>query len=207
MAAAAPQPTSTRRSLRRTRNVRPNREASGRADLRVAGLQPDRGADAVRHAWSAPPRSGCRSATCARRTARSPRSGRPPGAGHQRRRPMPSRPSTRPPTAGTSDRAERIEFDHRAQPLVGADTEQQLVDELGGLGHQPDHDAGPGADESRQHDQPDFVGANQRAQRLRRVQDRLAQVAAMAVGACAMRCLCGGHTPPRVRDDRRARES
>ena len=59
-----------------------------------------------------------------------------------------------------------------------ADPEQHLVDQLRRLGHQPHGDAGAAADEGGQHDQPDFVGADQRAQRLRRVQHGIAERAA-----------------------------
>ena len=52
------------------------------------------------------------------------------------------------------------------------------MDQLRRLGHQPYRDAGAAADEGGQHDQPDLVGADQRAQRLRRMQHRIAERAA-----------------------------
>ena len=68
--------------------------------------------------------------------------------------------------------AQRIERRHRAEPLVWADPEQRFVDKLRRRRHQPDHDAGGAAKERGQDHQPDFVGANQRAQHLRRMHDR-----------------------------------
>ena len=121
------------------------------------------------------PRSGCRSSTCARRTARWLRSGRPRGAAvidgsnaeHSRAAGLPE--------CGHGDGADRVEFDHRAEALAGLMSNSTSWIELRGRGHQPDGDAGAAADEGRQHDQPDFVGTNQCAQRLRRMQHRIAE--------------------------------
>ena len=79
------------------------------------------------------------------------------------------------------DGAIRVQLDHRAEPLRAAMPNSSLVDQLGGLGHHPDQEAGAAADEGGQRHQPDLVGANQRAQRLRRVQHCFAQRAAMAM--------------------------
>ena len=80
-----------------------------------------------------------------------------------------------PAQGGHGDGPDRVELDHRAEALAGADPEQHLMDQLRRLGHQPHGDAGAAADEGGQHDQPDFVGADQRAQRLRRVQHGVAE--------------------------------
>ena len=135
MAAAAPQPTSRRKSLRRTPEHAAEAGRDRRADLGVAGLQPDGGADAVRDDRLQPRRSGCHSATCARHTARWPRSGRPPGAGASARSPGRAGRAAARPASGTSDGADRVELDHRAEALAGADLEQHLVDQLRRRGH------------------------------------------------------------------------
>ncbi len=46
---------------------------------------------------------------------------------------------------GTSRVRIRVELDHGAEALGRPDLEQQLVDELGGLGHHGDRDAGAGS--------------------------------------------------------------
>jgi hypothetical protein len=90
------------------------------------------------------------------------------------------------------DGADRVEFDHGAQPLARADPEQQLVYQLRRLGHHPHRDACAAADEGGQHNQPDLVGADQRAQRLRRVQHGLAERTARPM-------ISGGRSFPGVR--------
>ena len=96
--------------------------------------------------------------------------------------------------------AERVELDHGAEALGRPDPEQQLMDELGALGHHGDRDAGAGADEGGQHDQPDLVGTDQRAQGLRRVQHRIAEGAAWPVVAGRGRGSPGGPVLRTVRD-------
>ena len=46
----------------------------------------------------------------------------------------------------------------------------------------PDHDAGEGADDSGEGDQPDLVGAHQGAQQVRGVHHHVAERAAMRAG-------------------------
>ena len=66
--------------------------------------------------------------------------------------------------------------------------EQHLVDQLGDDGHEPDHDAGEGADDGGEGDQPDLVGAHQGAQEVWRVHHHVAEWAAVAGGCGAGRC-------------------
>ena len=83
--------------------------------------------------------------------------------------------------------------------LARADPKQHLMDQLRCLGHHPHRDTGAAADEGGQHDQPDFVGPDQRTQRLRRMQHGIAERAAGAMVA-------GGRGSPGVRGCLRARD-
>ena len=101
---------------------------------------------------------------------------------------------------GHGHSSDGIQFHHGAQPLARSDIEQQLMHQLRGLGHQPDQHAGAAANEGGQHDQPEFVRADQRAQGLRRVQHGIAETAARTMVA-------GGRGSPGVRGCGSAREA
>ena len=72
-----------------------------------------------------------------------------------------------------------------AEMLVHVDAEQEHMRHLRRGGHQEHQHAGARAGKGGQHHQPDFVGTDQCAQRLWRVQDRRAEWAMPALGRVA----------------------
>ena len=151
----------------------------GGADLGVAALQPDRGADAVRHHGLQHDQDAVvqRHAPAVQRVGldRVDRAARPL-AGDQ----VADQPEGQAAEGGDRHGAQGGQLDHGAEALGGADQEQGLVDELGDHGHEPDHDAGAGADHGGEDDEPDLVGAHQGPQQVRRVHHHVAERAAMA---------------------------
>ena len=84
MPPAAPHPTRMRRSPRRSRKAMPMREAMPLAELRIAGLEADRGADPARPHRLRRDDDAADEATCGRHAAHWPRSGRPRAPRRQR---------------------------------------------------------------------------------------------------------------------------
>ena len=169
-----------------------------RADLGIAGLQPDRGADAVRqdrlhHDDQAVVQ---RHAPAVQRVGLDRVDGASWVITHDYQAEQPDQQAAQ---CRHRDGADRIEFDHGAEALAGADPEQQLMDQLRGFGHQPHGDAGTATDEGGQHDQPDFVCADQRAQCLRCVQNRIAKGTARSM-------VPSGRSSPGVRGCRSTRD-
>ncbi len=151
----------------------------GRADLRVARLQPDRGAEAVRHhrlqhhdqavVERHPP------AIERVRLDRVHRAARPESRDQQAQR-----AKQQAAERGDGHAADRVQRGGAAEPLARRQIEQRAMDRIGGDRHHRDHDPGGDAHGGGHRDEPDLVGADQCAQGLRRVQHRLAEGAAMA---------------------------
>ena len=151
----------------------PGPGGKGGPDLRVAGLEPDRGAhpvrpdrlqhddDAVAHGHPA--------AVERVRLDGVDRAAGPPAGQRQ-----PREAERQPADGGHGQGAHARERHHRRQELATREVEEPLVHLLRDLGHadrdQPGHHAHPG----RQHHQPDLVRTDERAQRLRRMRDELA---------------------------------
>jgi hypothetical protein len=83
------------------------------------------------------------------------------------------------------------DFGGRTQPAADRNEEQRLMHELDGAVHRHHHDAGTDTDERGQHRQPDLVRTNQRPQRLRHMQNPVAD----QLSAALARQGAGGHRP------------
>src|SRR5271165_335756 len=152
----------------------PEPAAHAAADLRVGRFQPDRRAGAVRHhrLQHDDPAVAHRHAPAVQRV-RLDRVDRALGAPFGERQPDHSEQQA---ACDRDDQRPRRRQRHRAgKPLPRWQVEHQRVHHLRADRHRRDQQAGDGADERREHDEPDFVGPHHRPQRLRGVQDRLAE--------------------------------
>ena len=110
-------------------------------------------------------------------------------AGHVARQPAPDQPQQQAAPGGPQHHTTRIAALESGQPSVIVEREQDAVGEQGAFVDAHHQQAGGHPHAGGQHDQPDLVGADQCAQRLRRVQHPALHRGGgeTAVGACRPR--------------------